>query len=70
MSDSDFQEIPLLELERLETDAARYRWLRAQKKAMQLTDHGFRCTYQFMNFGTPDDLDAAIDAAMLKTPNV
>jgi hypothetical protein len=55
----DWRAVPLDELADLERDAARYRWLRDNPVWIGY-DSDFR----------PDEVDAVVDAAMLKTPNV
>lgn len=52
------------QLAECQKDAARYRWLREQKTARTLIDGGFRTSWEFRRFIEPNELDAAIDAAM------
>jgi len=70
MLKEDWKAVPLTELEALERDAKRYRWLR--DIGQDTVDVFFATENNASGWGcwdSWDDKDAAIDAAMLKVPN-
>ena len=63
--DHEYGEYDAACLRELHSDAARYRWLLANR--VSENDEGEKCIYFWCDFDNYNDVDAAIDAAMAES---